>query len=177
MIYLCYYEKTSYTQIKPKTQAQAWFQEAYEHSQRQKSVEKPQAKRKKKPDRMKQGPPARSRAVDDGAVKRLTQSGDYKHVYATGVKHDGRLLKVYIALNSLGQTRLGVVVGKNVSPSAVVRNRIKRILRHAAVSCMRASTPCEALDIVVVVRAGRCKSRESISLREDLSSLLKRWPC
>ncbi|MDD5504750.1 MAG: ribonuclease P protein component [Candidatus Omnitrophica bacterium] len=125
---------------------------------------------------MKQRPSAVRRAVNFSAVKRITRPGDYKRVYATGVKYFGRSLKVYIVVNNLHYTRIGVVVGRRVSLSAVARNRVKRILRHEASRRIQALSPRGPLDVVVVARPKPDGVWDSKTLREDLLLLSNRWP-
>ena len=85
------------------------------------------------------------------------------------------LLKIYIVDNLLGCTRLGVVVGRRVSLKAVVRNRIKRVIRHWFSQRLPAAFR-SSYDIVVVVLPGAWRERVSASLRTGLETALKKWP-
>ena len=62
--------------------------------------------------------------------KRLVSNGQFKEVLARGRRVGDRLLTLYMAKNDCGHSRLGVSVGKSCG-GAVVRNRIKRLLREA----------------------------------------------
>ncbi len=62
--------------------------------------------------------------------KRLVSNSQFKEVLARGLRVSDGLLTLYMAKNDCGCPRLGVSVGKSCG-GAVVRNRIKRLLREA----------------------------------------------
>jgi ribonuclease P protein component len=62
--------------------------------------------------------------------KRLVSNSQFKEVLARGLRVSDGLLTLYMAKNDCGCSRLGVSVGKSCG-GAVVRNRIKRLLREA----------------------------------------------
>ena len=62
--------------------------------------------------------------------KRLVSNSQFKEVLARGRRVSDGLLTLYMAKNDCGHQRLGVSVGKPCG-GAVVRNRIKRLLREA----------------------------------------------
>ncbi len=62
--------------------------------------------------------------------KRLVDNKQFKDVLARGVRVGKGMLMLYVAENDCGYPRLGVSVGKSYG-KAVVRNRLKRLLREA----------------------------------------------
>ena len=80
---------------------------------------------------------------------RLTKRGDYARVRHHGRSRAHPLLILVVAPNGGETTRVGLVVGKRIG-TAVVRNRVKRLLREAA----RARVSClpPGYDIVLIAR-------------------------
>ena len=62
--------------------------------------------------------------------KRLVSNKQFKTVLARHLRVSDGLLTLYMAENDCGYPRLGVSVGKSCG-GAVVRNRLKRLLREA----------------------------------------------
>ena len=62
--------------------------------------------------------------------KRLVRGRQFKDVLDRGLRISDRVLTLYMAQNDCGYPRLGVSVGKFWG-NAVMRNRLKRLLREA----------------------------------------------
>ena len=73
-------------------------------------------------------------AVESGdsfpAKFRIKKSADFRKVFSLGEKSYSPNFVLYKKPNSFGFPRLGITVGRRVSPSSVRRNRMKRVLRE-----------------------------------------------
>jgi len=84
-------------------------------------------------------------------TRRLSGVKQFASVFARRISSANRLVVVYAASNGLEYSRLGLSVGKKLG-TAVVRNRIKRLLREAFRLETRAFSP--GFDFVVVPKMG-----------------------
>ena len=62
---------------------------------------------------------------------KLRNSSEFRVVYNSGKRCDGRLMTAFVLPNHCGRHRLGITASRKVSRSAVGRNRMKRLLRES----------------------------------------------
>lgn len=84
-------------------------------------------------------------------VRRLSGEKQFASVFARRISAANRLLVVYAAPNGLEYSRLGLSVGKKLG-TAVLRNRVKRLLREAF--RLESKRLPRGYDLVCVPRAG-----------------------
>jgi ribonuclease P protein component len=61
---------------------------------------------------------------------KLRNSSEFRIVYESGKRYDGRLVTAFVWRNDCGHHRLGITASRKVSRAAVGRNRLKRLLRE-----------------------------------------------
>jgi len=98
-------------------------------------------------------------------ASRLNDAGDFRSTIRRGVRVGRPTLVLHLAQSAAESVRVGMVVSKAVG-NAVVRNRVKRRLRHLAVSQL-GRTPAGSL---VVVRALPAAAGPAARLGQDLES-------
>ena len=82
---------------------------------------------------------------------RLTGRNAFAGVFAQPVKSGDRYFTVLARANALSHPRLGLAISRKVARSAVVRNRIKRVVRE---SFRRHQPQIGGFDCVVMGRPG-----------------------
>lgn len=60
----------------------------------------------------------------------LRRSAEFKKVYQEGKRYQGSLVTAFVLANNYANHRLGVTVSRKISPTAVGRNRAKRLLKE-----------------------------------------------
>jgi len=107
------------------------------------------------------------------STQRLTDADSFRHASRQGRRTSSRTLVLHLAPSEAGVPagpRVGFVVSKTVG-NAVVRNRVKRRLRHLA----RARVPLLPASSLLVVRAlPPAAAASSAELADDLDRCLSR---
>ncbi len=80
---------------------------------------------------------------------RLCAKADFRQVFAQSVKSADSWFTVLARPNALGFPRLGMAVSRKAARSAVIRSRIKRVIRE---SFRQRQQALGGLDIVVIAR-------------------------
>ena len=99
---------------------------------------------------------------------RLTQSRDFRAVFADARRHGDRHFTILVGHGNGVSARLGLAVAKRAAPRAVDRNRLKRLIRDRF-RHHRAYLP--AVDVVVMVRPVARQCENPVLIR----SLDKLW--
>ncbi len=90
---------------------------------------------------------------------RLTGQQAFARVFARPVKSSDRCFTVLAHPNALAYPRLGLAVSRKVSKSAVMRNRIKRVIRE---SFRHHQDSLRGLDCVVLARAAAAQQDNAV---------------
>lgn len=61
---------------------------------------------------------------------RLTKKSDFENAFKKGSSFDEKIFFLKLARNDLSYSRFGFVVSRKISKKAVIRNKIKRVLRE-----------------------------------------------
>jgi len=108
-----------------------------------------------------------------GERRRLTRSADFDAVYRRGRSRASRHLVVYVFPREpadASPARVGIAVSRKVG-GAVERNRVKRVLREAAVRIGGDLSP--GTDVVVSARPGLAEALEAKGLDWTAAELLE----
>ncbi len=89
---------------------------------------------------------------------RLLSAAEFKQVFSKARKSIDENFTVLFAENHLTHPRLGMAIAKKQVKLAVVRNRVKRVIRE---SFRRHQVVLPALDIVVLARRGIADKEKS----------------
>ena len=99
--------------------------------------------------------------------QRLVTKAEYKSVFNKSKKLSQKHLLILFKPNQKTYARMGLIVGKNVTNSAVARNQIKRIIRE---SFRHHKTLLKNIDIIVIARK-HCDKLSKENLRKGIDQL------
>ncbi|HMN19272.1 MAG TPA: ribonuclease P protein component [Candidatus Moranbacteria bacterium] len=102
---------------------------------------------------------------------RLTERSDFERVYAQGAFFGAPDVALKVLRTPTRNLRIGFSVGKQFSPQAVARNRMRRVLR--AIMGENISRIHSGADVIVICRT-RSGKIDSKSLRSQLEKLLQK---
>jgi len=101
---------------------------------------------------------------------RLSKRGEFQAVFRDAVKIFTPALTLLVKRNGLGYPRLGLAISKKHAPSAVVRNRVKRMTREGF---RLHQERLGAVDVVALARPGVARLDRQ-QLRAQLDTLWAR---
>ena len=101
---------------------------------------------------------------------RLKKNKDFKIVFQKGKSGPSRNTVIYFRKNNLGRTRVGFSVSKRLG-GAVVRNRIKRVLRESIRKQYFRILP--GVDLIFIAR-GPIKEIKSSQIEQSLVKLMEK---
>lgn len=99
---------------------------------------------------------------------RLKKKKDFDRVFNEGSYLDTPLFLVKSAKNNLKVSRFGFVVSKKVSPKAVERNRIKRIMREVVRKAIQNE---KELDIIFISKP-TITQQSFFKIQEEINKIL-----
>lgn len=101
--------------------------------------------------------------------ERLRRRPEFLKVQQTGIRTRGRYLTLFVLVNRLSVSRLGVIATRRLG-CAVYRNRTKRVIREI----FRLNKGLPGLDIVVLPGQGFLSAR-FLTLQTDFRDVLQRF--
>jgi len=113
---------------------------------------------------------ASPRRLRFGAELRLRSKPQFDAIYAAGRRIDDRFFGLRVKSNDVGLPRLGLAVAVKTAGNAVVRNRLRRLVRE---SFRLAQHELPAVDIVVAAKFPAVGAPPA-TLRASLATLWQR---
>lgn len=95
---------------------------------------------------------------------RLTRPAEYKRVFAGAKRIGDRYFTVLALPNDGPSARLGLAIARRAVPTAVARNRLKRIVRE---SFRQHRSELAAVDVVILAKPG-ARDASAAALRRSL---------
>ena len=113
---------------------------------------------------------ASPRRLRFGAELRLRSKPQFDAIYAAGRRIDDRFFALRVKANDTGRPRIGLAVAVKTAGNAVVRNRLRRLVRE---SFRQAQHELPAVDIVVAAKF-QAVGAPPATLRASLATLWQR---
>ena len=113
---------------------------------------------------------ASPRRLRFGAELRLRSKPQFDAIYAAGRRIDDRFFALRVKANDTGRPRIGLAVAVKTAGNAVVRNRLRRLVRE---SFRQAQHELPAVDIVVAAKFPAAGAPATV-LRASLATLWNR---
>lgn len=85
-------------------------------------------------------------------TRRVRRSGDYQRAFQAGRRVHGRFFTLIVAPNGASTPRLGIVASRKVG-NAVVRNRVKRLIREVFRRTVDSGASL-GVDLIVIPKPG-----------------------
>lgn len=105
--------------------------------------------------------------LDFKSSNRLKSKQDFDVVFRKGKRISHKYLSIIYVSNRFSQPRLGIVVKKIYFKQAVVRNKLRRVVRE---SFRHHKDRLKGLDIIVLLRS-ECIPLDNKTLRSDIDKL------
>jgi ribonuclease P protein component len=102
--------------------------------------------------------------------RRIRTGAEISAAFSKGRAYHGKHATIRVLPSTGAAPRFGFIVSRRVSPSAVVRNRVKRQLRAAAAEASGETSPAQ----VLVVAKPAATERTQPELQDELIELLKK---
>jgi ribonuclease P protein component len=99
--------------------------------------------------------------------RRLTGIGAFATLFRLGTRCDGRWLQLIAAPARFPVGRIGYVIGRKALPSAVARNRVRRVLREV----VRRRPETAGYDVILRLKSG-CERAEVAKVAAEANALL-----
>jgi ribonuclease P protein component len=104
----------------------------------------------------------------------LRSSGDFRRVYTSGSRYEGRLMTAFVQPNGLKHHRFGITASRKAIGNAVERNRSKRLLRESFRFSQTALDGLEGrYDWVLNARRSLLRVKAGTSLEEFMSIIAR----
>src|SRR5687768_16237881 len=108
---------------------------------------------------------------------RLTKKRDLQRVYQKGNRGSTRFLLIRLLENRLAHPRIAVIIGKKVAKRAVIRNRLKRLIRQAIRELIEenVATRLQSADAIVTIHHDPGAPYELAAVKAEVVQCLSKF--